>query len=547
MAAKSCYDPITGIYTSPRPPLSFPSDPDLSMISFLFRNVDLYPNRLALVDAESGRSFTFAELRSTVSSFAVGLSRLGIEKGDVVLIFSPNSVLFPISFLSIVSLGAVATTVNPLYTVPELSKQALDSRAKLVLTSPELVAKARALNLPIVLLSDKENASASMPTFYDVIERFGSAPAARIDPPRITQEDTAALLYSSGTTGTSKGVVLTHRNFISAAMMLTADQDEEGDPPNTFLCFLPIFHVFGLSVVNFAQLRRGNTVVVMERFDMERMLAAIDRFAVSHLFVVPPVMVGLAKMGKVTKYNLDSLRWICSGAAPVGGDVMEEVARAFDGVDVVQGYGLTETTSIISLERCKEKGRKIGSTGYLMAGIEAKVITVDTLQPVPPRMNGELLFRGPNMMQGYFNNPEATRLTLDDEGWLHTGDLGYFDEKGRLYVEDRIKELIKCKGFQVAPAELEAVLISHPQILDAAVVPMEDAEAGQVPIAFVVCPDSSLTETDVQKFVANEVAPYKRLRRVVFVNGIPKTASGKILRRELTQEAKTLAERRSKL
>ncbi|XP_020260907.1 4-coumarate--CoA ligase-like 1 [Asparagus officinalis] len=253
-------------------------------------------------------------------------------------------------------------------------------------------------------------------------------------------------------------------------------------------------------------------------------------------------MIGLAKQGMVMRrrFDLGSLRWVCSGAAPLGRDVMEEVANSFPEVELVQGYGLTETCSIVSLERPQAWARKFGSTGYLMPGIEAKIISIGTSKTLPPNQNGEILVRGPNIMQGYFKNLEATKFTLDEEGWLHTGDLGYFDEKGQLYVEDRLKELIKCKGFQVAPAELESVLTSHPEILDAAVVPMEDAEAGEVPVAFVVTRNSSLTEVDVQKFVASQVAPFKRLRRVIFENSIPKTASGKILRRELTNTVKTL-------
>lgn len=332
--AKSGYDPTTGIYTSPRPPISFPSDPNVSLLSFLFRNIRSYPDRPALIDADSNQTLTFPQLKSTVASFAAGLSKLGIKRGDVVLIFAPNSVLFPVSFLSIISLGAVATTVNPIYTINELKKQSKDSGAKLVITVSSLYDKIRPLGLPVVFLTPKTDSSSCSTVSY--FQDLVSTPAAELEPALINQDDTAALFYSSGTTGMSKGVVLTHRNFISSALMAVMDQDVREEPVNTVLCFLPMFHIYGLAVLTIAQLARGNVVVVMGRFEMEAMLRSIERYRVSILFMVPPVMIALAKQGKVSKYDVSSLRHLGSGAAPLAKNVMEEVCRIFPQADVVQ-------------------------------------------------------------------------------------------------------------------------------------------------------------------------------------------------------------------
>ncbi|PKU85016.1 4-coumarate--CoA ligase-like 7 [Dendrobium catenatum] len=503
--SSTCYN-TDGVYRSPRPPVSFPTNPSLSMTTFLFRNAASYPERLAIADADSGETLTFAQLRSTVFSAAAGLQRIGISKGSVILIFAPNSIHFAVTFFAVVASGAIATTVNPLYTVSELTKQAKDSGAKFVFTVPQLWDKVKSLHLPTIFFGTKlpsEIATSDAPIHYfsDLI----SVPETEFFEPEIRQSDIAGLLYSSGTTGANKGVVLTHRNFICTSVMASGDQDLLGEPPNTFLCFLPLFHIFGLSVITYSQLQRGNSLVLMARFEMEAMLRSIEKYRVTYTFVVPPVMIALAKQAKAAKYDLSSLKLIGSGAAPLGKDVMEEVAKSFPTVQLVQGYGLTESCGIISLEYPQGKDRVYGSTGFLTVGIDGKVICVDTQKPLPPNQQGELCFRGPNIMQGYFNNPEATKLTLDSEGWLHTGDLGYFDEKGQLFVVDRIKELIKYKGFQVAPAELEGLLLSHPDIIDAVVIPFPDVEAGEVPIAYVVrTANSSLTEAEVQKFIANQ-------------------------------------------
>ncbi|XP_073148511.1 probable CoA ligase CCL7 [Henckelia pumila] len=532
-----------GIYTSPRDPISLPKDPTVSMISFLFRDIAAISKIPALVDAETGYTLTFSDLRTQVFKLSQALLNLNISKNDVVLILSPNSILFPVCFFAIVNIGAIAATANPQYTVNELAKQVLDVNPRLIITIHEHYDKIKNFGLPCVILSPKTSTfvdrKANSPIwYYQELIKSDDTPEV-LTWPLVLQTDAAAILFSSGTTGSSKGVVLTHRNFISSALMSTSDQDTFNDPKNVFLCFLPMFHVFGLSTILYAQLQRGNTVVVMARYEIEKVLMAIETYKVTHLYVAPPVIVAFVKQSEIVKmHDVSCLREIGIGAAPLGKDVMEECAKVFPQAAVYQGYGMTETCGAISIESRKAKtSRPSGSTGVLDPGVEARIIDTHTMKPLPPSKTGEIHIRGSNVMQGYFKNEKATNETIDDQGWLHTGDLGYFDEEGQLFVVDRIKELIKCKGFQVAPAELEELLLSHPKIKDAAVIGLADAEAGEVPIAYVV-PSfiNSLTEEEVKNFIAKQVAPFKRLRTVIFVDDIPKSASGKILRRELRQK-----------
>jgi OPC-8:0 CoA ligase-1 len=299
-----------------------------------------------------------------------------------------------------------------------------------------------------------------------------------------------------------------------------------------------MFHIYGLSAFACGLLGAGSTVVVLSKFDLREMLVSVQKYRITHLPLVPPILWALIKTDISSKYDLSSIDTVICGGATVSKECEEEFGSRFPTATLFKGYALTETTGVGASVDCEEESRHHGSVGMLSPNTEAKVVDPDSGAPLSPNKRGELWLRGPFVMKGYFKNPDATTSALDVHGWLRTGDLCYIDDEGYLFVVDRLKELIKYKGYQVAPAELEALLLSHPEIVDAAVIPFPDKAAGQVPMAYIVQkPGNTLSEISVIDFVTQQVAPYKKVRRVAFVSKIPKTAAGKILRKDLIKLA----------
>ncbi|KAH6760898.1 AMP-dependent synthetase and ligase family protein [Perilla frutescens var. hirtella] len=534
----SWYSPETGIYSSKYPSINLPSEPFLDVVSFIFSHK--HNGIHALVDSASGLSVPYSKLLPLVKSMAAGLHRLGVKQGDVILILLPNSVCFPLIFLGALSIGATVTPMNPLSSLLEIKRQFLDSKATLAFAGggkvDELVnalGGCRVVGVPDVLdFSSQPSDGCSV--FHELISCDpGMAPT-----PRIMQQDTAAILYSSGTTGRSKGVMLTHGNFIAMIEIFVRFEASLYDYPSTenvYLAVVPMFHVYGLSLFVLGLLSLGSTVVTMKKFDADEMGRSIDRYRITHLHAVPPILVALTKRAKKVDGNsLWSLKQVSCGAAPLSEKNISELFETLPHVDFIQGYGMTESTALATRGYNTGGAHKYSSVGLLSPNVQAKVVDWATGAHLPPGSVGELWLRSPGNMKGYLDNIDATAVALDKEGWLHTGDIVYFDPEGYLYVIDRLKEMIKYKGFQIAPADLEAVLTSHPEVLDVAVTGARDEEAGEIPVAFVVPKQGSrVSEASLMDYVAKQVAPYKKVRKVYFRSSIPRSPAGKILRREL--------------
>ncbi|MET8470228.1 4-coumarate--CoA ligase family protein [Streptomyces sp. NPDC006422] len=488
----------------------------------------------ALVDGVTGSTLSYAQLDTFHRKVAAGLADAGVRKGDVVALHSPNTIAYPVAFYGATRAGASVTTVHPLSTPQEFARQLRDAGATWIVTVTPLVEAARAAaelagGVREIFVCDPAGDSGHR-SLTDMLGTTAPEPHVTVDP----ADDVAALPYSSGTTGTPKGVMLTHRNIATNLAQLTTLLP--AGPGDRVLAVLPFFHIYGLTALMNAPLRLGATVVVLPRFDLDTFLAAIEKHRITHLYVAPPIVLALAKHPAVEGYDLSSLRLVVSAAAPLDGELARACARRLGLPTVGQAYGMTELSPGTHVVPHDAHHPPPGTVGKLIASTEMRIVSLDDpAKDVPPGEPGEILIRGPQVMKGYLGRPDATADMIDEAGWVHTGDVGRVDDDGWLFVVDRVKELIKYKGFQVAPADLEALLLTHEGIADAAVIGVLDDDGNEVPKAFVVRSDPALGADDVLAYVAERVAPYKKIRRVAFIDGVPRAASGKILRRELRE------------
>lgn len=516
-----------------RGPFADVTIPDVSITQFVLEAMAKHGDKPALIDGPTGRTITFPELADSISRVAASLWQRGFTKGDVLAILSPNAPEFAIAFHAAAALGGITSPINPLYIEKEIAHQLKDSGARLLVTAPSCFDKAEAAarvagTEEIFVFDGAGEAIEGATPFSTLLESDGKFPPVSINP----REDLVALPYSSGTTGLPKGVMLTHRNLVANMCQMNGLDYFTGD--DTLICVLPLFHIYGLVVVMNMGLYQGATVVMMPRFDLELFLKLVQDYEVTLAHLVPPIVLALSKHPIVDNYKLPKLKTIFCGAAPLDENLTRACMERLR-CDVRQGYGMTETSPVTHSSPADASQVRFGSVGVPAPNTECKVIHLETGEALGANQEGEVCVRGPQIMKGYLNRPEATAATVDPEGWLHTGDIGYVDDGGHFFIVDRAKELIKYKGFQVAPAELEALLLTHPSVADAAVIPCPDDEAGEIPKAFVVLKGAA-TAKELLDFVAERVAPHKKIRLLEFIDKIPKSASGKILRRVLVQQ-----------
>jgi acyl-CoA synthetase (AMP-forming)/AMP-acid ligase II len=510
--------------------------PDTDVTSFVLEDAAQRGDRPALIDGPTGRTLTYEELLNGVRALAAGLAARGFVKGDVLAVHMPNLPEYAIVFHGVAAAGGRCTTVNPLYTAGELAHQLTDSGATMIVTVAPFLdiateAAAKAGVDDVFVVGEAEGAT----PFTELLGDPSDAPEVHIDP----TSDLAVLPYSSGTTGLPKGVMLTHRNLVSNLIQVQ-ERFPIGDD-DVLIGVLPFFHIYGMTVIMNQGLRNGATIVTMPRFDLEQFLGLIADHGVTRVYVVPPIALALGKHPAVDGHDLSSVETIMSGAAPLGSELTQRVAERI-GCNVIQGYGLTETSPVTHCQSAAAEA-PAGSIGRPVPDTECRIVDPESGEDVEDGERGELWIRGPQVMAGYLNNAEATAATVDGEGWLHTGDIAVRDADGFYAIVDRLKELIKYKGSQVAPAELEALLLDNPDVADVAVVGVPDEEAGELPKAYVVAAGDDLDADALMDWVAEQVAPQKRIRLVEVTDEIPKSPSGKILRRVLVEQERERAAR----
>ena len=519
------------IHRSRYPDVSYPN---VSFSTLLLDRMQERTHQVAMIDAATDRHVTFGQIVDDTRRLASGLARRKFGPGQVFAVLLPNVIEYAAILLGVSQTGGTSTTLNPLATADDLAAQLGEAKARFLVTIPALLD--RALDGAKRAGVEEVFVLGTAPGVTPLADLFDADPIAvdvAIDP----RTAIAVMPWSSGTSGRPKAVILTHQCMVAQLHQFLAVQHHV--PGDSAVAVLPFFHIYGLTLILLSNLWNGGRLVVMARFELEPFLATLAKYRIVLAPVVPPILIALTKHPLVDQYDLSSLKYVMSGAAPLGGDVEVACGQRLKCL-VIQGYGMTELSGASHLNPLEESAVRHGSVGFLVPSLEARIVDPATGQDQDIGGRGEVLLRGPNVMTGYLNRPAETAATLDQDRWLHTGDIGYVDADGYYYIVDRLKELIKYKAHQVAPADLEAVLLTHPAIADAAVIPSPDPEAGEVPKAFVVL-KAPLTPDEIMAYVASKVSPLDKVRLVEIVESIPKSPSGKILRRILVEQERAKA------
>jgi long-chain acyl-CoA synthetase len=514
-----------------RPPLRYPIIP---VYELLKKTAQRLPQKLAIIDPRGGRKLTFGDLDRESDILAGAFFSWGIKKGDRIAFFMENGWEYFVGFYATMKVGAVASPMNPIFRERKVKHQVNDAESKILMVQHSL--------LPII-----ERTLPELPTLQKIVVTRGPKPEkekvfALVDllktPPTVSacpslrihpQEDLAALPYTSGTAGLSKGVMISQFNLV--VNTIQAMHSIEAREDDILISFLPFNHIYGLTYFLCGAIYLGTTQVIMPRFEAEECLRLVEKYRVSLMLSVPPALLALLHLPNAGNYDASSLRYIWVGAAPLPSPVLQGIRRKFN-VPLARHYGLTEaspSTHANAPDRPKE-----GSVGIAVSDLEDRIMDWDTgKKEMACGEPGELAVRGPNVFQGYWKHPEDTKLALRD-GWLYTGDIARMDEEGYVYILDRKKDMIKYQGYQIAPTELEAILMEHPAVQDCAVVGIPDEKSGEVPKAFVVLRQGwAVDPEELREFVADRVPAYKQIREVALIVEVPKNFSGKILRRVL--------------